>query len=74
MPLNCTRIRDRRERLDLSQKEAARATGIREDVLSRLENGVQANPTLKTLEKLAQGLHLKVADLIIEPRPKNTIY
>lgn len=66
--LNFARIRSRREKLGLSQKELAGMTGIRTDILSRIENGHRVNPTLTTMERLAQGLQLKVADIITEPK------
>jgi len=41
-------------------------TGIRVDMLSRIENGKQLNPTLRTLELLAKALEMPVAKLIDE--------
>jgi transcriptional regulator with XRE-family HTH domain len=35
-------------------------------MLSRLENGKQINPTLRTLELLAHALQISVAELIDE--------
>lgn len=55
-----------RNKLGLSQSDLSRLTGIRVDMLSRLENGKQVNPTLRTLELLAHALRISVAELIDE--------
>ena len=55
-----------RNKLGLSQSDLSRLTGIRVDMLSRLENGKQINPTLRTLELLAHALRIPVAELIDE--------
>ena len=55
-----------RNKLGLSQSDLSRLTGIRVDMLSRLENGKQVNPTLRTLELLAHALQISVAELIDE--------
>ena len=55
-----------RNKLGLSQSDLSRLTGIRVDMLSRLENGKQVNPTLRTMELLAHALQISVAELIDE--------
>jgi DNA-binding XRE family transcriptional regulator len=55
-----------REKLGISQEKLSKLTGIRPDMISRLENGRQMNPTLLTLEKLAKALEIPVAKLIDE--------
>lgn len=55
-----------RYKLGLSQSDLSRLTGIRVDMLSRLENGRQMNPTLRTLELLAHALQIPVSALIDE--------
>lgn len=55
-----------RNKLGLSQSDLSRLTGIRVDMLSRLENGKQINPTLRTLELLAHALQIPVSALIDE--------
>ena len=55
-----------RNKLGLSQSDLSRITGIRVDMLSRLENGKQMNPTLRTLELLAHALQIPVSALIDE--------
>ena len=52
-------IIDGREANDLTQKQLAEATGITQADISRLENGT-ANPSLRTLKRLASGMsHFK---------------
>ena len=55
-----------RNKLGLSQSDLSKITGIRVDMLSRLENGKQVNPTLRTLELLAHALQISVAELVDE--------
>ena len=56
---------DAREKNGLTQKELSERTGITQCDISRLEHG-NANPSLKTLQRLARGLNMK---LTIEFRP-----
>ena len=44
-----------RQETGLTQKELSEKTGITQADISRLENG-NANPSLKTLQRLAEGL------------------
>ena len=46
---------DAREKTGMTQKELAEKTGITQADISRLENG-NANPSLKTLQRLAEGM------------------
>jgi transcriptional regulator with XRE-family HTH domain len=55
-----------RNKLGLSQSDLSKITGIRVDMLSRIENGKQVNPTLRTMELLAHALQIPVAELIDE--------
>lgn len=55
-------IRFWRETRELSQVGLAEAAGIRQDQLSRYENGV-ALPTLGECEALAKALEVTLADL-----------
>ncbi|MBI4436501.1 MAG: helix-turn-helix transcriptional regulator [Candidatus Omnitrophica bacterium] len=47
----------------LTQKELAERTGLTQAQVSYLENGLHL-PTLKTLDKLAQALHVAVSELL----------
>jgi antitoxin HicB len=48
-------LRKSREELDLSQSDAAKRLGISYQSYQKLENPNKANPTLKTLEKVAKA-------------------
>lgn len=58
---NYSKISSRREYLGLSQKDLSTLTGLREDALSRLENGRSLNPQLLTLEALARALEVNIS-------------
>ncbi len=48
-----------REEKNITQKELAEMTGITQNDISKLENG-NANPSLQTLKKLADGLGMAI--------------
>lgn len=48
-----------RTKKNLSQKQLAQLTGINQRVISRIENG-NANPSIRTLQRLAKGLGMKL--------------
>lgn len=48
-----------RNEKDMTQKQPADITGILQADISRLENG-NANPSLKTLQRLADGMGMKL--------------
>jgi len=48
-----------RNEKDMTQKQPADITGILQADISRLENG-NANPSLKTLQRLADGMEMKL--------------
>lgn len=50
---------DARKQENLTQKDLAEKTGIAQSDISKLENG-NGNPSLKTLQRLANGLGLAV--------------
>ena len=52
-------IMEGREENHMTQKDLAEATGINQADISRLENGT-ANPSLRTLKRLAAGLGMKL--------------
>ena len=56
--LICAIIEARQER-NISQQELADATGIDRADISKIENG-NANPSLKTIKRVAEGLGKKV--------------
>lgn len=50
---------DARRAAGLTQKELSDRTGIAQADISKLENG-SANPSLRTLQRLAQGMGMKL--------------
>ncbi|GHV24330.1 transcriptional regulator [Clostridia bacterium] len=50
---------DARKDSELSQKTLSEKTGINQADISKLENG-NANPSLKTLQRLAKGLNMRL--------------
>lgn len=50
---------DARKAAGLTQKELAMRTGIAQADISKLENG-NANPSLRTLQRLAEGMGMKL--------------
>lgn len=50
---------DTRNEKSMTQKQLADITGIPQADISRLENG-NANPSLKTLQRLANGMGMKL--------------
>lgn len=50
---------DARKNTGLTQKELAEKTGITQADISKLENG-NANPSLRTLRRLAKGLGMRL--------------
>jgi len=58
-----------REVRDLSQRELAERTGLHYVHIARLELG-QGNPTVSTLETLAETLRIDVVDLFTVPKAK----
>jgi transcriptional regulator with XRE-family HTH domain len=60
------RIRELRERAELSLGELGEITGISKGYLSQLERGEAANPSVEVLGKLAQGLGTQASELLGE--------
>lgn len=56
--LICAIIKSRKEK-NISQQELADVTGIDRADISKIENG-NANPSLKTIKRVAEGLGKKV--------------
>jgi transcriptional regulator with XRE-family HTH domain len=55
-------LRHRRVSAGLSQEDLAERTGLSQTWISRLETG-GANPTMETLNTLAEGLSIRLHDL-----------
>lgn len=54
-----------REKTGKSLTKFADENGLDKALLSRLENGL-ANPTVKSLEKIANALNIKIEELFID--------
>ena len=50
---------DARKRSGMTQKQLSERTGIAQGDISKLENG-SANPSLRTLQRLASGMDMKL--------------
>lgn len=55
----------RQYRIDtgLSQEELGNLSGLGRSYISSLERGVERNPSLKTIERIAKSLKVKISDL-----------
>ena len=58
-------IIDARKIAGLTQKQLSEKTGIAQGDISKIEQG-DANPSLKTLKRLASGMNMKLS-LVFEP-------
>lgn len=58
-------VRRCREKRGISQEELADASGLHRTYISGIERGVR-NPTVHIVQILAQALHVKPADLLVE--------
>lgn len=58
-------IKQKRFELGISQNELSNRTKISRTLLSNIENE-KANPTTRTLQKIAKALDVKVSDLLEE--------
>ena len=65
MPLNIDSIRLRRERLRLTQEDAAARAGIHQPHWARLEAGHVQSPRLDTLQRVAAALECEVGELLL---------
>lgn len=56
MPLDAAKIKARRERLKLTQEQAAERAGMPRPHWSRIESGSRDDPNLSTAERVAKAL------------------
>jgi len=57
-------LRERREALTMTQEAVAEIAGLRQSVISALERGTIANPSIDTVEALAPALRLTIGECI----------
>ena len=62
---------DARKESGLTQKKLAEKTGIAQGDISKIENG-EANPSLKTLKRLAAGMEMRLKLEFLPTNQKNT--
>ena len=58
------KVRQLREKLDLSQEKLARLADVSNNTIINIEAGKQDNPTIDTLKKVAKALNISVEELI----------
>ena len=56
-------IKKLRKKLKLSQEDLAKKAGITYSTLIKIESGLNKNPTLETITKLAEVFNVKLDDL-----------
>lgn len=65
VPLDTQKIKALREKLGLSQEDAARLAGLSSrQRWHHIESGLKANVTVETLESIAKALGVKASDLL----------
>jgi transcriptional regulator with XRE-family HTH domain len=57
-------VRKLREARDITQVELAKAVGVTQAYIAKLESGAKVNPSLSVLTGLALALDVQVADLL----------
>ena len=62
-------IIDARKQSGLTQKELSERTGITQGDISKLERG-NANPSIRTLERIAEGLGMRLQISFVPPEDK----
>ena len=58
------KVKQLREKLDLSQEKLARLADVSNNTIINIEAGKQDNPTIDTLKKVAKALNVSVEELI----------
>ncbi len=59
-------IKKRRDELQLTRSDLARRTGLTPSTIQRLEDGIFAHPSPRSLQAIADGLELQVNVLLAE--------
>lgn len=57
-------IKKIRKTKDISQDRLSKLADVTYTTLAKIESGVNSNPTIKTLQKIAKALEVKVDDLL----------
>ncbi len=67
-----TKVKAARKRAQLSQLELAQRAGLSLSAITHIEQGEITDPHYSTLNKLAEGLDLSVAELMEDEAPLAT--
>lgn len=59
------KIKEAREKENLSQAELARKSGVSQNLIARLESGSLTNTTTDTLFKISKALNVKVEQIFL---------
>jgi transcriptional regulator with XRE-family HTH domain len=63
--LDCAKMKALREKLELTQEEAAKKAGLKDRMRwNAIESGRRASISLATLDKIAKALGVKAKDLL----------
>jgi len=57
-------VKKQRKKYHLSQEELAKQAGITYSTLIKIESGLNKNPTLETLTKIASAFKIKIDELV----------
>lgn len=57
-------IKKFRKKKGISQDKLSKLADITHTTLAKIESGVNNNPTIKTLQRIAQALNVKIDDLL----------
>ena len=66
-----SRIKEMRKRKNLSLTELAQNANVAKSYLSNVERGIQNNPSIQFIEKIASALHIPVNSLIFGEEEAN---
>lgn len=67
---NAARIKELRKQAKLRQARAAERGGITQGQWSAIESGMNKNPTLDVMDRIAMVLGCKLSDLLVETKGK----
>lgn len=59
------KIKERREKIGISQEELSKKSGVSRTIISGLETGTITTTTTKTLLSIAEALECKVSDIFL---------
>lgn len=57
-------IKSARKKLGMSQDRLCKLADVTHTTLAKIESGVNENPTIRTLQKIANALGVKIDDLV----------